>query len=53
MIATVVATPLALLISAAGGGAAGYALAFGAVVLFPFFAASLIPVRSEVALQRN
>ena len=52
-IATVAATPLALLISAAGGGAAGYAMAFGAVVLFPFIAAMLIPVRSEVALQRN
>ena len=53
VIATLVATPLALLISAAGGGASGYALAFAAVVAFPFAAAFLIPVRSEVALQRS
>ena len=53
VVATLVATPLALLISAAGGGATGYALAFAAVVIFPFVAASLIPVRSEVALQRD
>ncbi len=47
VIATLVATPLALLISAAGGGAPGYALAFGAVVVFPFVAAALIPVGGE------
>jgi MFS family permease len=47
VIATLVATPLALLISAAGGGAPGYALAFAAVVVFPFIAAALIPVRGE------
>ena len=47
VIATLVATPLALLIGAAGGGASGYALAFGAVVVFPFVAATLIPVRGE------
>jgi MFS family permease len=51
VIATLVATPLALLISAAGGGAVGYALAFAAVVIFPFAAAFVIPVRSEVALR--
>ena len=51
VIATLVATPLALLISAAGGGATGYALAFAAVVIFPFAAAVVIPVRSEGALQ--
>ena len=53
VIATLVATPLALVITAAGGGAAGYALAFAAVVLFPFVAAALIPVRSESALQAH
>jgi MFS family permease len=49
VIATLVATPLALLIGAAGGGASGYALAFGAVVVFPFVAATLIPVRGEAS----
>ncbi len=43
-----VATPLALLISAAGGGASGYALAFATVVVFPFAAAALIPAASEL-----
>jgi sugar phosphate permease len=51
VVAAVVATPLAVLISAAGGGAAGYALAFAAVVIFPFAAAVAIPVRSEAGLQ--
>jgi MFS family permease len=49
VIATLAATPLALLIGAAGGGASGYALAFGAVVVFPFVAAALIPVRGEAS----
>lgn len=49
VIATLAATPLALVISAAGGGATGYALAFAAVVTFPFVAAFVIPVRSEAA----
>jgi len=53
VVATLVPTPLALVIGAAGGGAAGYALAFAAVVMFPFAAAFLVPVRSEVALQRS
>ena len=48
VIATLVATPLALLISSAGGGATGYALAFAAVVAFPFVAAALIPAASEM-----
>lgn len=48
VIATLVATPLALLISAAGGGPSGYALAFAAVVAFPFVAAALIPAASEM-----
>ncbi len=51
VIATLVATPLAFLISAAGGGATGYALAFAAVVAFPFIAAIAIPVRSERRLE--
>lgn len=46
-IATLVATPLALVISAAGGGVAGYGLAFAAVVVFPFVAAALVPVAAE------
>ena len=50
VIAAAVATPLAFLISAAGGGEAGYALAFLAVVAFPFVAALVIPVRSEIPL---
>ena len=49
VVATLVATPLALVISAAGGGAVGYALAFAAVVIFPFVAAAVIPVSSELA----
>lgn len=49
VVATLVPTPLALLIGAAGGGATGYALAFGAVVIFPFAAAFLVPVESERA----
>jgi sugar phosphate permease len=48
VIATVVPTPLALLIGAAGGGAVGYALAFGSVVAFPLIAAVVIPVGSEL-----
>ena len=47
VIATLVPTPLALLIGAAGGGAVGYALAFAAVVAFPLLAAILIPVSRE------
>ena len=47
VIAMVIATPLALLISIAGGGATGYALAFGIVVVFPFAASAIIPVGSE------
>jgi MFS family permease len=50
VIATLVATPLAIVISAAGGGPTGYALAFAAVVIFPFVAAIVIPVRSERSL---
>jgi MFS family permease len=46
-IATLVPTPLALVIGAAGGGAVGYGLAFAAVAAFPFVAAFLIPTRSE------
>jgi sugar phosphate permease len=46
-IATLVPTPLALVIGAAGGGAAGYGLAFAAVLAFPFVAALVIPARSE------
>jgi hypothetical protein len=52
-VATLVATPLALVINAAGGGAVGYAVAFAAVVVFPFVAAVVIPVRSEVAQARS
>jgi sugar phosphate permease len=46
-IATLVPTPLALVIGAAGGQATGYALAFGVVVAFPFVAALVIPARQE------
>ncbi|HEX7197312.1 MAG TPA: MFS transporter, partial [Candidatus Limnocylindria bacterium] len=47
VIATLVPAPLALVIGAGGGGAAGYALAFGVVVAFPFLAAAIIPAGSE------
>ena len=47
VIATLVATPLAVLIGVAGGGPTGYALAWTAVVIFPFVAAALIPAASE------
>ena len=50
-IGALVPTPLALVIGAAGGGADGYALAFAAVVLFPFVAALVIPARSEGRLR--
>lgn len=46
-IGALVPAPLALVIGAAGGGADGYALAFAAVVLFPFVAAIVIPAGSE------
>jgi hypothetical protein len=49
-IATLVPTPLALVISAAGGGVVGYGLAFAAVVVFPFAAAALVPVAGESEL---
>jgi sugar phosphate permease len=51
VIGALVPTPLAVLIGAGGGGAAGYALAFAAVVLFPFVAAMVIPATSEKPLQ--
>lgn len=47
LVATAVPVPLALLIGAAGGRAYGYALAFTAVVAFPFVAAVVIPTRDE------
>jgi MFS family permease len=50
-IAAVVSTPLALLISAAGGGATGYAAAFATVAVFPFLAAIAIPARDERRLE--
>ena len=46
-IATLVPTPLALLIGAAGGGPVAYGLAFAAVVAFPFVAVLVIPAGSE------
>jgi sugar phosphate permease len=46
-IGALVPTPLALVIGSAGGGAAGYALAFAAVALFPCVAALVIPASSE------
>ncbi|MGH2401948.1 MAG: MFS transporter [Candidatus Limnocylindria bacterium] len=50
-IGALVPIPLALVIGAAGGEAGGYALAFAAVVLFPFVAALVIPASSEARLQ--
>jgi hypothetical protein len=43
--------PDALVIGGAGGGAAGYALAFAAVVAFPFAAAAIIPSALERPLE--
>lgn len=39
--------PLAVLIGLTGGGASGYAIAFGAVAALPFAAAAVVPVRQE------
>jgi sugar phosphate permease len=47
LVATVAATPLAIVIGLAGGGAFGYGVAFAAVVAFPFLAAAAIPARDE------
>jgi MFS family permease len=49
-LAIVVATPLAIVIGAAGGGAFGYGVAFAIVVAFPFIAMIAIPVRAETAV---
>ncbi len=46
-VSTIVAPPLAFVVSAAGGGAFGYGLAFAAVMLFPFAAALATPAASE------
>lgn len=51
VIGALVPAPLAILIGAAGGGATGYALAFAAVVAFPFAAAAIIPSASERPLE--
>jgi sugar phosphate permease len=51
VIGALVPTPLAVLIGSGGGGATGYALAFAAVILFPFVAAMVIPATSEEPLQ--
>jgi hypothetical protein len=50
LVGVVAAPPLAFLISAAGGSAVAYGLAFGAVTALPFVAAALIPVRGEAPL---
>ena len=50
LVASVGAPPLALVIGAAGGGPAGYGLAFAVVVAFPFLAAAVIPARGEAAV---
>ena len=47
LVATVVATPLAIVIGLAGGGAFGYGVAFASVIVFPFLAAVAIPARGE------
>jgi sugar phosphate permease len=49
-ITALVPAPLAFLIAAGGGGAAGYALAFCAIAAFPFVAAAVIPTASERAV---
>lgn len=49
LIASLAATPLALVIVAAGGGGFGYALAFAIVAALPFAAALVIPTVQEQA----
>jgi hypothetical protein len=46
----VAAPPLAFLITAAGGGAVAYGLAFAAVTALPFVAAFVIPAQGEAPL---
>lgn len=50
LVAAVAATPLAILIGAAGGGAFGYGLAFATVAALPYLAAIAIPARAERAV---
>jgi sugar phosphate permease len=50
LVATAGATPLALVIGLAGGGAVGYGVAFAVVVAFPFVAAAMIPAAGERAV---
>lgn len=45
-----VPVPVALVVTAGGGDALGYALAFAAVTAFPFVAAMVIPVAHEAAV---
>jgi MFS family permease len=47
LVAGAAAPPLALLIGLAGGGTAGYGLAFATVAVLPFLAAFAVPVASE------
>ena len=47
LLAAAVPTPLALIVTAAGGGAVGYALVFAVVVLAPVAAIATIPVQDE------
>lgn len=47
LVAGITAPPLAVLIGLAGGGAAGYGVAFLAVAALPFLAALAIPARQE------
>ena len=53
VIGALVPAPLAILIGAAGGGSTGYAVAFAAVVAFPFAAAAIIPSASEHPLDSS
>jgi sugar phosphate permease len=53
VIGALVPAPLAILIGAAGGGGTGYAVAFAAVVAFPFAAAAIIPSASEHPLDSS
>jgi sugar phosphate permease len=50
LVGVVAAPPLAFLITAAGGGAAAYGLAFAAVTALPFVAAFVIPAQGEAPL---
>ena len=51
LVGFVVATPLAALIAASGGGATGYGIAFATIAALPFLAAISLPAAQEESLR--